>query len=392
LLERKAYTLFLRDVFLLALTTFGGAQAHIAHFHKVLVARRGYLTEEELMELNSLCQIIPGPTSTQTLTAIGFRLGGPNLAYLTLLIWMLPAVAFMTTAAILMSDIQEKSWSLQFTRFIQPMAVGIVAYGAYRISMRTVKTKTGIALMILAAVFSYIFQTPFVFPAILLCGGLVTALKYKNLPRNHHEKIVISWSNFALWAGVLIMAASLGRLTGFLPIRIFENFYRNGSLIFGGGQVLTPLLYTEFVEYKGYLTSNEFLSGYAVAQALPGPVFSFSSYIGSLAMREYGTGGEIVGALMAAFGIFLPGTFLIFFVIRFWEGLKSYRVVRASLEGITAASAGLVIAAAVIMFQPLENSVLNIAFTAGTFLLLAFTRIPSPVIISLGLLLGFLLK
>ncbi|HLT82217.1 MAG TPA: chromate efflux transporter [Cyclobacteriaceae bacterium] len=392
MLERKTYTLFLRDVFLLALTTFGGAQAHIAHFHKILVARRGYLTEEELMELNSLCQIIPGPTSTQTLTAIGFRLGGPNLAYLTLLVWMLPAVAFMTTAAILMSDIQEKSWSTQFTRFIQPMAVGIVAYGAYRISLRTVKSKTGVVLMILAAVFSYLYQTPFVFPTILLCGGMVTALKYKSLPKNHHEKIVISWSNFALWAGVLILAAALGALTGSLPIRIFENFYRNGSLIFGGGQVLTPLLYTEFVEYKAYLTSNEFLSGYAVAQALPGPVFSFSSYVGSLAMREYGTGGEIVGALMAAFGIFLPGTFLIFFVIRFWEGLKSYRVVRASLEGITAASAGLVAAAAVIMFQPLENSATNIMFTIGTFLLLAFTRIPSPLIIAGGLLLGFVLK
>ncbi len=344
------------------------------------------------MELNSLCQILPGPTSTQTLTAIGFRLGGPNLAYLTLLVWMLPAVAFMTTAAILMSDIQQKSWSLQFTRFIQPMAVGIVAYGAYRISLRTVKSRTGLVLMILAAVFSYLYQTPFVFPAILLCGGLATAMKYKSLPKNHHEKIVISWSNFALWGGVLILAASLGALTGFLPIRIFENFYRNGSLIFGGGQVLTPLLYTEFVEYKSYLTSNEFLSGYAVAQALPGPVFSFSSYIGSLTMREYGTAGEIVGALMAAFGIFLPGTFLIFFVIRFWEGLKSYRVVRASLEGITAASAGLVAAAAVIMFEPLENSATNIAFTAGTFLLLAFTRIPSPVIIAIGLTLGFLLK
>lgn len=344
------------------------------------------------MELNSLCQIIPGPTSTQTLTAIGFRLGGPNLAYLTLLVWMLPAVAFMTTAAILMSDIQEKSWSTQFTRFIQPMAVGIVAYGAYRISLRTVKSKTGVVLMILAAVFSYLYQTPFVFPTILLCGGMVTALKYKSLPKNHHEKIVISWSNFALWAGVLILAAALGALTGSLPIRIFENFYRNGSLIFGGGQVLTPLLYTEFVEYKAYLTSNEFLSGYAVAQALPGPVFSFSSYVGSLAMREYGTGGEIVGALMAAFGIFLPGTFLIFFVIRFWEGLKSYRVVRASLEGITAASAGLVAAAAVIMFQPLENSATNIMFTIGTFLLLAFTRIPSPLIIAGGLLLGFVLK
>lgn len=389
--QRVKYTPFLKDVLVLALTTFGGAQAHIAHFHKVLVAKRGYLSEEDLLELNSLCQIIPGPTSTQTLTAIGFRIGGPNLAYLTLLVWMLPAVSFMTAAAILMSDIQEKSWSLQFTRFIQPMAVGIVSYGAYRISLRTIKSKTGIVLMVMAAVMSYLYQTPFVFPAILLAGGLVTALKYKRLPKNHKEKITISWANFALWAGVLILAAALGGLTKSLPIRIFENFYRNGSLIFGGGQALTPLLYTEFVEYKHYLTSNEFLSGYAVAQALPGPVFSFSSYIGSLSMRASGMGGEILGALMASFGIFLPGTFLIFFVIRFWESLKRYRAVRASLEGVMAASSGLVAAAAIIMFQPLENTFTNFAYTIVTFLLLTFTRIPSPVIILGGLLLGFLL-
>src|SRR5690606_39757554 len=102
------------------------------------------------------------------------------------------------------------------------------------ISLRTVKSKTGVVLMILAAVFSDLYHTPFVFPTILLCGGMVTALKYKSLPKNHHEKIVISWSNFALWAGVLILAAALGALTGSRPIRIFENFYRNGSLIFGG--------------------------------------------------------------------------------------------------------------------------------------------------------------
>src|SRR5690606_6675244 len=163
----------------------------------------------------------------------------------------------------------------------------------------------------------------------------------------------IAWANFLLWGGVLLLAAALGGVTKALPIRLFENFYRNGSLIFGGGQVLTPLLYTEFVQYapKQYLTSEEFLSGYAIAQTLPGPVFSFSSYIGAISMRSYGLGGEILGSLVAAAGIFLPGTFLIFFVIRFWENLKKYRAVRASLEGITAASAGLVAAAAVIMFR-----------------------------------------
>ena len=108
-------------------------------------------------------------------------------------------------------------------------------------------------------------------------------------------------------------------------------------------------------------------------------------------MRAYGTGGEILGAFMSAAGIFLPGTFLIFFVIRFWESLKKYRAVRASLEGITAASAGLVITAAIILFQPLDNTFLNFAFTIGTFCLLAFTRIPQPFIIIAGLLLGIFL-
>lgn len=391
--QRVRYLVFLKDVSLLAITTFGGPQAHIAHFQKVLVDKRRYLTEEDLMELYALCQIIPGPTSTQTLTAVGFKIGGPNLAYLTLLIWMLPAVTLMTIAAIFLSNTQEKSMALEFTRFIQPMAVGFVSYGAYMISLKTIYTKTGLALMIVAGLVSYFVQTPFVFPAVLLGAGLITALKYKSHPKEEKKKISIRWENFILWAAVFLVAAGLGSVTKALPIRLFENFYRNGSLIFGGGQVLTPLLYTEFVQYapKQYLTSEEFLSGYAVAQGLPGPVFSFSSFIGALSMRGQGIGGEILGAVMAAAGIFLPGTFLIFFVIRFWDGLKKYRVVRASLEGMTAASSGLVAAAAIIMFQPLDNSVINFAFTIGTFCVLAFTRLPTPVIIAVGLILGFLL-
>ncbi len=390
--QRVRYFIFLRDAFWLSITTFGGPQAHIAHFQKVLVQKRKYLSEEDLMELHSLCQIIPGPTSTQTLTAIGFKIGGPNLAYLTLLIWMLPAVALMTTAAILLSSIQDKSISIAFTRFIQPMAVGFVSYGAYVISIKTVKTKTGIVIMVLAAVTSYFFQTPYVFPSILLVAGLITAIKYRQQPRLDKDQFKIEWSNFILWAAVLVFAALLGASTKWLPVRLFENFYRIGSLIFGGGQVLTPMLYTEFVEYKDYLTSDEFLSGYAFAQSLPGPVFSYSAYIGALSMRDYGTFGQIVGAFASAMGIFLPGTFLIFFVSRFWENLKKYRGIRASLEGITAASSGLVAAAAIIMFQPLENTVLNFGFTIGTFCLLTFTRIPAPFIIIGGLILGFALK
>jgi chromate transporter len=417
LVQRVRYYIFLRDVLFLAFTAFGGPQAHLAHFQKVLVQKRKYITEEELMEVNSLCQILPGPASTQTLTAVGFKIGGPNLAYLTLLVWILPAVVIMTVAALVMNSIQTKNWSIEFTRFIQPMAVGFVSYGAWIICQKTVRTKTAIGLMIIAAIISYIFQTPFVFPAIIIGAGLITSLKYRAQPKEEKHQVKIKWANFLLWASVLIFAAVLGGVTKSLPVKLFENFYRNGSLVFGGGQVLVPLLYTEFVETSDEedvskasrlkskikrefapkplhhpLSHDEFLSGYAVAQALPGPVFSFSAYIGALSSRDHGFGGSIIGAIMSAMGIFLPGTFLIFFVIRFWESLKQYRPVRASLEGITAASAGLVATSAVILFQPLENTFLNLAVTVATFCLLLFTRVPSTIIIVGGLVLGLVVK
>ena len=416
MVQRVRYYIFLRDVLILALTTFGGPQAHLAHFHKILVRKRAYLTEADLMELNSLCQILPGPASTQTLVSVGFKIGGPNLAYLTLLVWILPAVMLMTAAAVVMSSIQEKNWSIEFTRYIQPMAVGFVSYGAYMISLKTVKTKTGIALMILAAVISYYIQTPYIYPIIILAAGLVTSMKFRAQPKETKQRLKVNWANLLLWAGVLIVAATLGGVTKALPVKLFENFYRNGSLVFGGGQVLAPLLYTEFVAvpdeddskvgalrsklkqkyspkpYHTPISHDEFLSGYAVAQALPGPVFAFSAYIGALSARNYGIGGEILGALTSAIGIFLPGTFLIFFVIRFWDSLKKYRPVRASLEGITAAAAGLVATSAIILFQPLENTVLNFGVTIATFCLLVFTRVPSPLIILGGLAMGFVLQ
>ena len=416
MVQRVRYYIFLKDVLILALTTFGGPQAHLAHFHKILVRKRGYLTEGGLMELNSLCQMLPGPASTQTLVSVGFKIGGPNLAYLTLLVWILPAVTMMTAAAVIMSSIQEKNWSIEFTRYIQPMAVGFVSYGAYMISLKTVKTKVGVALMIVAAVVSYYIQTPYIYPIIIVGAGLVTSMKFRAQPKEEKQKLKVNWANLLLWAGVLIVAAALGGITKALPVKLFENFYRNGSLVFGGGQVLAPLLYTEFVEipktqdskvsalrsklkqkyapkpYHTPISHNEFLSGYAVAQALPGPLFSFSAYIGALSARNYGIGGQIMGALTSAVGIFLPGTFMIFFVIRFWDSLKKYRPVRASLEGITAAAAGLVAASAVILFQPLESTILNFGVTIVTFCLLAFTRVPSPLIILGGLILGFVLQ
>ena len=190
----------------------------------------------------------------------------------------------------------------------------------------------------------------------------------------------------------MVFAAVLGGITKYLPIRLFENFYRNGSLIFGGGQVLVPLLYTEFVEFKRYLTSEEFLSGYGFVQALPGPVFSFSAFVGTISMRDAEIWEKILGGFMATAGVFLPGTFFIFFVSRFWEELKKYRVVKASLEGINAVSSGLVIAATFFLFEPIVPTTLNYVIIIGTVCLLFFTKVPTPFIVILGLITGIIFQ
>ncbi|PSR06211.1 MAG: chromate transporter, partial [Bacteroidetes bacterium SW_10_40_5] len=182
----------------------------------------------------------------------------------------------------------------------------------------------------------------------------------------------------------------LGAITQAKSVLLFENTYRYGSIIFGGGQVLIPMMYEQFVLYKNYLTSQEFLAGYGIVQALPGPVFSFSTYVGGMSIKNLGTFGHILGSLIGTVGIFLPGTLLIFFVAPIWESLKKYAFIKKSLEGINAAAAGMVAAAAYILFDSIGFDPINISVIAVTFFVLMFTRVPSPVIVFLFLILGLI--
>lgn len=388
--RKVRYYLYLKDVLLLSLTSFGGPQAFLAMVLETMVRKRGYIREADLWELNALCQILPGPTSTQTISAIGYRIGGPTLAYLSLFVWILLATIIMIGAAFLIDFLQMNTpGALTFSKFIQPMAIGFIIYAAQKTIFKMVKTTEASVLMMFSVFISFFYNSPFMFPLLLLVGGVTTSLKYRNHPKQPSEsKLVVAWANFYLWGGILVIAAVLGAVTKFQPLLLFENFYRNGSLIFGGGQVLIPYLYTEFVEFKKFLSSQEFLTGYALSQGVPGPTFSIASYIGALSMRDAGVGGLLMGGLIAAAGIFLPGTFLIFFVIRFWDQMKKHRPVRAALEGVNAVSCGMLIAAAFLLFEPLDANLFNIAAILGTYLLLQFTKLSSPLIIGIGLLAG----
>ena len=385
------YLIYLKDIFILSLTTFGGATAHFAFFLDHLVYKRGYLTEKELIEMNALCQLLPGPSSTQILTGLAVKIGGAPFAFLTLFVWVLPGVALMTGFGILMSNIDEKELSTHFLTFVQPIAVGFVAVAAFRIVKKVIHTKTSVILLIASAIITVLINSPYLFPVLIVAGGFATSFKYKAQEIEEKEKIKIRWTALIIWISVLILIAVIGLFTQSLPIRLLENFYRNGSLIFGGGQVLVPFLYTEFVDFKNYLSSSEFLSGFAIAQAIPGPTFSFASYIGALSMREYGVWGEILGGFLAAVGIFVPGTLMMIFLIRFWDQLKKFRIIKASLEGITAVSSGMVVAAIFLLFEPVQANLLNISLIIGTVGILLFTKIPAPYVVLIGLVAGFLL-
>jgi len=390
--KQVRYYLYLKDTLILTLSAFGGPQAFLAMLLERMVKNRAYINEDELWELNALCNMLPGPASTQLICAIAFRVGGPNLAYLALIVWILPATLLMILAAILISFLQENTpGALNFALFIQPMAIGFIIFAAKKIIGKTIKTTEAMVLVLISAFVSFFYSSPYIFPILLIIGGLSTSIKYKQQPKyEKDEPLTIQWANFYLWAGVLILAAGIGAVTKYQPVILFENFYRNGSLIFGGGQVLVPYLYTEFVDFKHFLSSEEFLTGYAISQGIPGPTFSISSYVGALSMREFGTAGFFIGGIIAACGIFLPGIFLIFFVIRFWDQLKKYRPVRAALEGINAVSCGMLIAAAYLLFEPMEANGINIFFILSTYSLLQFTKVPSPAIIAGGIILGII--
>lgn len=381
--------IFLREVLWMALTGFGGPNVHFTLFLKTFVQKRKYLSEEELMELQALCQILPGPTSTQTITAIGFRIGGPVLAYFTLIVWIFPACSLMALAAFAVSSL-DQSYLLKTTRFIKPMGVSFIFYAAYVIGQKVITSKTSWILMILATALAYVFRSPYVTPAFIVIGGFVASFNYNKFEKKEKEPIKIDWKNFVWWAVIFVASITIGSLTKNLPVRLFENFYRNGSLAFGGGHIMKPLLFNEFVEFKSYLSSDEFLSGIAIGELVPGPTFSIASFIGSLSMRDWGISGQILGAAVASIGIFLPGILMIFFFVRFWDQMKQYRGIRASLVGVNASSTGLTIAAGISLIEPMSNDNLAIFTVTLSFLLLLATKIPTYVLIIGGLILGFL--
>jgi len=407
---------FLKAVFLHSITAFGGPQGHLGMVMKTFVDRRRDISKEELMEYISFCQLLPGASSTQTLTLIGYKRGGLSLAVLTLLIWILPACTLMGGLSFLVSSIGKEHLNSTAFQFIQPMAIGFLAFAAFRAFKISITNLITQIIMLLALGLTYfLFKMPWIFPVLIVLGGVATNFSSKRIP----EKEVIKprhirWTN--IWLFVLIFAVAgtcseLARKQSWenrKAFNLFENFYRFGSFVFGGGDVLIPMMLDQYVARPSSakvekrnpgiirIEKDQLLTGAGMVRAIPGPVFSIASFVGGMAMEKEGRAGQLMGCIIGSVAIFLPSALLVLFFFPVWQILKKYVLVHRSLEGINAAVVGIMWAATLYLLKDVSvgsfNSIslLNIGVITGTFLVLQLSKLPPPFIVLFCLLLGWI--
>ncbi|MEO6813530.1 MAG: chromate efflux transporter [Ginsengibacter sp.] len=397
---------FLKAVLYYTISAFGGPQGHLGMMLKTFVEKRKDITREELMEYVAFCQMLPGASSTQTITLIGYKRGGVPLAILTLLIWILPASILMAVFSFLVHYVNTFHVSLNVFTYIQPMAIGFIAFAAFKMYKVSIKNTITQIIMVVGAIATYLFfKTPWIFPILIILGGVVTNFSDKRYPEKENIRPRhIKWTN--IWLFILIFI-----IVGFLSesarkqnwehkraYNLTENVYRFGSLVFGGGDVLMPIMYEQYVvrAKTKYMTKEEYLTGWGLVRAIPGPVFSVASYTGGMVLRNGGTKMQIIGCIIGCIAIFLPSALLVLFFFPVWQNLKKYVVVYRSLEGINAIVVGIMWASFLYLLKDISITVLdtvsfvNIFVIIGTFYLLTFTKIPPPLIVLGCLIIGFI--
>ena len=385
---------------------------------KTFVDKRRDVTKEELMEFISFCQMLPGASSTQTLTLIGYKRGGVPLAVITLLIWILPACIIMGALSFLVVNLGSVNIPQNIFQFIPEMAIGFLAFAAFRSFKICVNNLITQVIMLVSMIVTFLlFKTPWVFPVLIILGGIVTNFSDKRFPEKEKVKSrQIRWTNIWLFALIFIVAGYLSETArkqeweNRKPYNLFENFYRFGSIVFGGGDVLIPMMLDQYVARPTApkfadkqqniikIDREDLLTGAGLVRAIPGPVFSIASYTGGMALKEGGRKYQLLGCVIGSIAIFLPSVLLVLFFFPVWQYLKKYVIVFRALEGINAVVVGFMWAATLFLLKDVlvatgsvNVNMLNIFVVAVTFCLLQFTKTPPPIVVVACLLLGLVL-
>ena len=372
----------------LGLTSFGGPIAHLGYFHEEYIRRRKWMDEKSYADLVALCQFLPGPASSQVGIGIGVMRAGVLGGIVSFLGFTLPSVLVLILFAVVLQglSISETGW----LHGLKIVAVAVVAHAILGMAQKLTPDLKSKAIALFALVGTLLWQTAFTQIGVILIAGFLGFLLYKNQKDDSDSTMSFPVSRrfavicLTLFFGLLIVLPILSKMTSIHWIAMFDSFYRSGSLVFGGGHVVLPLLEKEFVP-TGLLSEEAFLAGYGATQAVPGPLFTFAAFIGA-AINGW------QGGLLATFAIFLPAFLLILGTLPFWNSLRGNPTIKGALQGMNAAVVGILIAA---FYQPIWTSSIlepiDFAFAAILFSMLVYWKLPPWIIVVTGAIGGWLL-
>ncbi|WP_159654149.1 chromate efflux transporter [Vibrio atypicus] len=357
-----------KTFFWLGWISFGGPAAHIGYFRNTFVEKLNWLDDKEYGQIVALSQFLPGPGSSQVGFALGYKRGGIGGACMAFLGFTLPSVLIMLALAVLSSQLTETSAFQNIVHGLKLLAVVVVADATWGMYKNFCKEKLSVSLCLATAIGLLLFPGIATQMIILVAAGLI-GMKFlgsdeQSQPTQFQPSVFPLLLFVALLVGLPFAAQILPALG------LFSDFFQAGSLVFGGGHVVLPLLQNIVGDQ---ITQDAFLTGYAAAQAVPGPMFTFATYIGYELMPQ----APITGALIATLGVFIPGFLLLLGVLKNWQSLAQNHKVSGAVSGVNASVVGLLIAA---LYQPVFTSAvvspLDISLLLVGFYLLKQWKLP----------------
>ena len=369
----------------LGLTSFGGPIAHLGYFHEEYVNRKRWVDEQSYAELVALCQSLPGPTSSMVGTAIGLVRAGLPGGLLAWLGFTLPSALALVTFAYGVTAFGVESGA-GWLHGLKVVAVAVVAQAVWGMARTLCPDRERATLGILTAIVALAWPTALGQVLPIIIAGLIGWRLFPpaNTPPALHIRVPISrWVGMASWVlffGLLLALPLVRQVVTSQAVAVFDGFFRSGALVFGGGHVVLPLLQAEVVA-PGWVTNEQFVAGYGAAQAVPGPLFTFSAYLGFV-MQPQPNG--LAGAALALIAIFLPGILMTIGALPFWELLRTRGSFQSALRGVNAAVVGLLLAA---FYHPVWTSAIykptDFGLAILAFGLLAFWKLPPWLVVVL---------
>ncbi|WP_078435505.1 chromate transporter [Metabacillus halosaccharovorans] len=372
----------------LGFTSFGGPIAHLGYFHEEYIRRRKWMDEKSYADLVALCQFLPGPASSQVGIGIGVMRAGVLGGITSFIGFTLPSVLALIIFALILQgfDVADAGW----IHGLKIVAVAVVAHAILGMAQKLTPDLKRKTIALFALVGTLLWQTAFTQVGVIIIAAFVGFLLYKDHTESEESRVEFPISKgfaivcLSLFFGLLILLPILREMTSISWIAMFDSFYRSGSLVFGGGHVVLPLLEREFVP-TGWLSEEAFLAGYGAAQAVPGPLFTFAAYLGAVI-----NGWQ--GGLIATVAIFLPAFLLILGTLPFWDTLRRNPKIKGALLGVNAAVVGILISA---FYHPIWTSSIlapiDFAFAAVLFSMLVYWKLPPWIIVLTGAVGGLLI-